>query len=649
MSDAPFLRLRAVSRRYCVGGQEVNALRAIDLDIASGEMIALVGASGSGKSTLMNILGCLDRPNSGTYSVAGRDTSMLDPDETAALRCAYFGFVFQRYHLLSQLTARDNVEIPAVYAGASVAERHARATELLTRLGLGERLDHLPNELSGGQQQRVSVARALMNGGAVILADEPTGALDSATGEEMMKLLLALNAQGHTLIIATHDHQVAGHAKRIIEMADGVIVSDCAIGHAYEAASPAPSIATVRPASWSRYGEAARMAFLALRAHRLRTALTALGVIIGVFAVIMTVALGDSAQHFLEKSLASLNTKTFEIEPGKEFGDPHADRVQTLTVQDVDALRRQYYVHSVSPRQMTSSLLRYGSSSGLATVWGVGESYFDAKSLAIVAGVAFDAEDVARQTQVVVIDENIQRQFFASENPLGKTVYIGNLPCMIIGVVGHLEGRLEQSTDKKLNVWVPFSVVSSRLTGRRHLQNIFLRLRADQSTEVAERRITELFLERHRTKDFIVWNLDDQIKTTENVVQLMSLVFAAIGAISLVVGGVGVMNIMLVSAAERAKEIGIRIAVGARRSDIRDQFLTEAVAACLLGAAGGVAICVVIAAVMAWLLPTDFEFVLSGHAIAIAVACAALTGVVAGYAPARKAARLDPVEALARD
>jgi len=649
MSDAPLLQLRAVSRRYRVGGQEVNALRAIDLDIEPGEMIALVGTSGSGKSTLMNILGCLDRPTSGTYSVAGHDTSKLDPDETAALRCAYFGFVFQRYHLLSQLTARDNVEIPAVYAGAGAAERHARAAELLTRLGLGERLEHLPNELSGGQQQRVSIARALMNGGAVILADEPTGALDSATGEEMMKLLLALNAQGHTLIIATHDHQVAGHASRIIEMADGVIVSDRAVGHEAKPALPESSIATVHPSPWTRYGEAARMAFLALRAHRLRTALTALGVIIGVFAVIMTVALGDSAQHFLEKSLASLSTKTFEIEPGKEFGDPRADRVQTLTIQDVDALRRQYYVHSASPRQMTSSLLRYGSSSGLATVWGVGESYFDAKSLAIVAGVAFDAEDVTRQAQVVVIDENIQRQFFASENPLGKTVYIGNLPCMIIGVVGHLEGRLEQSGDKKLNVWAPFSVVSTRLTGRRYLENIFLRLRADQSTEVAQHRITELFLERHRTKDFVVWNLDDQIKTTENVVQLMSLVFAAIGAISLVVGGVGVMNIMLVSAAERAKEIGIRIAVGARRSDIRDQFLTEAVAACLLGAAGGVAICVVIAAVLAWLLPTDFEFVLSGRAIAIAVACAALTGVVAGYAPARKAARLDPVEALARD
>ncbi|WP_018266362.1 MacB family efflux pump subunit [Methylosinus sp. LW4] len=649
MSDAPFLRLRAVSRRYRVGGQDVNALRAIDLDIASGEMIALVGASGSGKSTLMNILGCLDRPNSGIYSVAGRDTSKLDPDETAALRCAYFGFVFQRYHLLSQLTARDNVEIPAVYAGAGAAERHARATELLTRLGLGERLDHLPNELSGGQQQRVSIARALMNGGAVILADEPTGALDSATGEEMMKILLALNAQGHTLIIATHDHRVAAHAKRIIEMADGVIVGDRAIAHEAGPASPEPAISTIRPSPWIRYLDAARMAFLSLRAHRLRTALTALGVIIGVFAVVMTVALGDNAQRFLEKSLEAVGAKQFEIEPGQQYGDPRAERLQTLTVQDLDALRRQYYVRSASPRQTTSSLLRYGSSSGLATIWGVGESYFDVKSLAIVAGVAFDAEDVARQAQVIVIDENVQRQFFGSESPLGKTVYIGNLPCMIIGVVGHVEGRLQQSSDSKLNVWVPFTVVSTRLTGRQHLQNIFLRLRADQSTEIAERRMTDLLSERHRTKDFVVWNLDEVSKTTENLVLVMSLVFATIGAISLVVGGVGVMNIMLVSAAERAKEIGIRIAVGARRADIRDQFLTEAIAACLLGAAGGVAISVAIGFVLAWLSPKGFEFALSGRAVAIAVGCAALTGVVAGYAPARKAARLDPVEALARD
>jgi macrolide transport system ATP-binding/permease protein len=649
MSDAPFLRLRAVSRRYRVGGQDVNALRAIDLDIKSGEMIALVGASGSGKSTLMNILGCLDRPNSGTYSVAGRDTSKLDPDETAALRCAYFGFVFQRYHLLSQLTARDNVEIPAVYAGAGAAERHARATELLTRLGLGERLDHLPNELSGGQQQRVSIARALMNGGAVILADEPTGALDRATGEEMMKLLLELNAQGHTLIIATHDHQIAGHAKRIIEMADGVIVSDRAVDPKSARSTPTPSVATIRPSPWARYGEAARMAFLSLRAHRLRTALTALGVIIGVFAVIMTVALGESAERFLVQSTAALSTKSFEIEPGTEIGDPRAERVQTLTIQDVDALRRQYYVRSASPNQTTSSLLRYRSMSGLATIWGVGDSYFDVKSLAIVAGVAFDAEDVARQAQVAVIDENIQRQFFNSENPLGKTVYIGNLPCVIIGVVGHLQGRLEQKSEQSLNVWAPFSVVATRLTGRRRLKQIFVRLRADQPTAAAERAMTELLLERHRTKDFVVWNLDEARKSTEALVKVMALVFAAIGAISLVVGGVGVMNIMLVSAAERAKEIGIRIAVGARRSDIRDQFLTEAVVACLLGAAGGVAISIAIGAILAALSPEQFEFVLSGRAIAIAVVCAALTGVVAGYAPARKAARLDPVEALARD
>ena len=303
--SAPQIELLGVSRRYMAGDQEVYALRDIDLKISAGEMVALMGASGSGKSTLLNILGCLDRPSSGVYRVEGRDTMSLGTTDLAALRRDRFGFIFQRYNLLPQLTARANVEIPAIYAGAAQETRHERAQQLLTRLGLGERLDHRPSQLSGGQQQRVSVARALMNGGAIILADEPTGALDSHTGREMMELLLELNRRGHTLIVATHDAHVAGFARRIVEVEDGRIVKDRAV----EGEGPAPTAALddVRPpphamglmAVWPRLVEAMRMAGFSLLAHRLRTGLTLLGVVIGIVSVVMMLALGEfcSARH----------------------------------------------------------------------------------------------------------------------------------------------------------------------------------------------------------------------------------------------------------------------------------------------------------------------------------------------------------------
>jgi macrolide transport system ATP-binding/permease protein len=648
MSREALLQLQSVSRRYAVGEQQIYALREINLEIRSGEMVALVGVSGSGKSTLMNILGCLDRPSHGVYRVAGRDAAKLGSDELASLRCAYFGFVFQRYHLLPQLTARENVEIPGIYAGAAGAERHARATELLARLGLRDRLHHLPNELSGGQQQRVSIARALMNGGMVILADEPTGALDSATGEEVMKILIELNMLGHTLVIATHDRQIAGRARRIIEISDGAVVRDhITFRAAHELPSPL-SMSAVLPVPWLRFGEATRMAFLALRAHRLRTALTALGVVIGVFAVVMTVALGDSAERNLEKNLEGIRANMLEITPGKDMGDPRAGRLQTLKAADVDVLRRQHYIVSASPLISSLSLLRFHSMSSLVTVTGVSEGYFDATGLEIDMGVAFDHDEVMRQAQVVVIDENVRRQFFGSDNPLGKTIHVGSLPCIIIGITGR-NRRLERKIENKLNVWIPYTVSSSRLIGRNYLDSIVLRLRADQSSAAGEREVTELLSKRHRAKDFTIFNSDADRRVGQNLINTIKFVFAAIGVISLVVGGVGVMNIMLVSASERAKEIGIRVAVGARRSDIRNQFLTESVVACLLGAAGGVGLSIVLGSVLAYFMPADVEFVLSGHAIAVAIICATLTGVIAGYAPARNAAKLDPVEALARD
>ena len=222
----PLIRLKGIERRYQSGEHEVTVLHPLDLAIDAGEMVAIVGASGSGKSTLMNLLGCLDRPSGGQYLFRGQDTAGLDALALARLRCHHFGFIFQRYHLLPHLDAAANVEIPAIYAGTARLDRQARARTLLTRLGLQDRSHHRPGQLSGGQQQRVSIARALANGGEVILADEPTGALDSQSGKEVMAILKELHAQGHTIILVTHDMAVASHADRIITLRDGRVVED---------------------------------------------------------------------------------------------------------------------------------------------------------------------------------------------------------------------------------------------------------------------------------------------------------------------------------------------------------------------------------------------------------------------------------------
>ena len=251
----PLIELRDVSRRYVMGHPDdenavvVPALQGVSLAIEAGEYVAVIGQSGSGKSTLMNILGCLDRPSEGAFLIDGQDASDFEPDELAALRRERFGFIFQRYHLLPGMDARANAALPAVYAGRSRDERIDRAEELLARLGLEERMHHRPNELSGGQQQRVSIARALMNGGQIILADEPTGALDSNSGAEMLRQLDALHANGHTVIVVTHDHKVAAHAKRVIELADGQVLRDTGTPAGHVRPASVDSM-TQRDASW---------------------------------------------------------------------------------------------------------------------------------------------------------------------------------------------------------------------------------------------------------------------------------------------------------------------------------------------------------------------------------------------------------------
>ncbi|MGA8170404.1 MAG: MacB family efflux pump subunit [Methylocystis sp.] len=654
--SASLIELRGLSRRYMAGDQEIHALRDIDLEIRAGEMVALMGASGSGKSTLLNILGCLDRPSSGVYRVGGRETTSLDANELAALRRDRFGFIFQRYNLLPQLTARANVEIPAIYAGVAQEARHARARELLARLGLGERLDHRPNQLSGGQQQRVSIARALMNGGAIILADEPTGALDSRTGREMMDVLLELNRRGHTLIIATHDAHVAGHARRVVEIEDGRIVKDrvtegAALGSAPAALddtrAPPPSFGLA--AFWPRLVEATWMAWFALLAHRLRTSLTLLGVVIGIVSVVMMVALGESTQRVLMEELKNAPTNFLSIFPGKFFGDPDALKIQSLNASDVDILHRQGFVHSISPTLSASAMLRRGSLNGNATVSGVNEEYFETNGLKLETGPGLDRQDVLAQRQVVAIDTNVRKRFFGDENPLGKVINVGKLPCIVVGVVVKNITMESPGSANRLDVYMPYTTVAARLLGHSHFTYVELRFREGLPFAAVERGIEDILKRRHHIKDFSIYNLEERVRSSKVLADTMTLLIGGIGLISLVVGGIGVMNIMLVSVSERAREIGIRMAVGARRSDIQRQFLVEAVVVCLIGGAAGIIVCFGLTYLASYFLPKQWELILSPVAIGAAIASASLTGVIFGYVPARDASRLDPVEALARD
>lgn len=647
----PLLELKGITRSFMAGEREFIALKGIDLTIEAGEMLAIIGASGSGKSTLMNILGGLDYATAGSYKINGIETRSLGDEQLAELRRDYFGFIFQRYHLLTHLSALHNVEMPAIYAGTPQTQRHSRARELLARLGLAGHVSHRPSQLSGGQQQRVSIARALMNGGEVILADEPTGALDTASGKEVMQILAELHAAGHTVIIVTHDPKVAANAQRIVEVSDGEIVSDTR-----NTGPGLPSDAPIEPkrsgarrlvASLGLFKEAFNMAWVALVSHRMRTLLTMLGIVIGITSVVSISAIGEGAKRYVLKDIQAIGSNTIDIFPGSSFGDSRASAIETLLPSDVEALNQLYYVDSATPVVGRHLLLRFGNIDLDAQVNGVSDRYFKVKGLKLEAGIAFSESDARRQAQVVVIDHNTrQRLFGANVDPLGQVILVGNLPCTVIGVTADNKNMFAAS--KALNVWVPYETAAGRLLGQRHLDSITVRIKDGQPSKVVEDNVNQLMLQRHGTKDFFTNNLDSIMQTVQKTSRSLALLLSLIAVISLLVGGIGVMNIMLVSVTERTREIGIRMAVGARQSDIRQQFLVEAVMVCLIGGIIGIALSYALGGLFS-LFVKEWEMVFSLGSIVTAFACSTLIGIVFGFVPARNAARLDPIEALARD
>ncbi len=643
--NTPLLRLEHIQRYYPGGDTVVRALNDVSLTIWPGEFVAIIGQSGSGKSTLMNLIGCLDKANSGSYRVLDQDVAQLDSDRLAALRRDTFGFVFQRYNLLNTASAAENVEIPALYAGISKSARESRAQRLLEQLGLGNRSEHRPMQMSGGQQQRVAIARALINNPPVILADEPTGALDSQSGREVMELLRGLHEQGRTILLITHDEQVASHAHRIISIRDGQIVSDSG-----EQRSGRQLLATQHPEITAtgliaELLEASKTALRSLRVNLFRTALTLLGIIIGVASVVTMMAVGEGSQKKVLDQMKAMGTNVLSVRPGAP-GLRGGTDVATLVPTDADAIAELDNVEWASPERNGRMTVRYGNIDYVTSVQGVAPSMTAVREWQVASGDFFDDQDMRRYAPVIVLGQTVRQILFPDgSDPVGRYVMVGNIPFEVIGVM-EAKGADAMGNDRDDGVFVPLTTGLIRLFGQNYLGGITVKVHDVNAIDDTQQAIFDLLLTRHQTEDFRIRNMASILETAEQTQSTFTLMLGIVAAISLLVGGIGVMNIMLVSVTERTREIGIRMATGARRRDILLQFNTEAAVVCTLGGVIGVLLGFAAGSVLIYF---DMAVVFSPLPAIVAFSSAFGTGLLFGYLPARKAAGLDPVVALAAE
>ena len=655
MEQQPVIEVEDLTRVYDLGEQQVAALKGVSLKVFPGEVVALMGPSGSGKSTLMNVLGCLDRPTSGHYRLQGKEVAALSSDEMAALRNREIGFVFQNYNLLARTTSLENAELPALYNDIPSAEARGKARETLRLVGLGDREGHRPTQLSGGQQQRVAIARALLNRPRIILADEPTGNLDTRTGAEIIELFKTLNReQGITIVFVTHDPEVASHGQRIIHFKDGVVERE----EAGSGRPPAESAPEPEARAAGRRGLGAdlranvRIALRAVRVNKLRSALTMLGVIIGVGAVIAMVAIGEGAKARVAKQMERLGSNRVSVfagavtRGGRRLGGA---RITTLTEADARAILEEVpEVTAVAPGVRGSAQVVYGNKNWHSALTGTTPEYLGIMNWGVELGDNFTEDDVLLNRKVVLVGKTVARELFDGAYPVGQTIRIKHIPFEVVGVLKE-RGTSSFAGDLDDVVVVPLRTAQRKLLGIRYLRNIEMSARSKEATRKVQDDVTALLRVRHKITgakldDFRIRNRTEIIEAANEAANTLGYLLAGIAGVALIVGGIGIMNIMLVSVTERTREIGVRLAVGARKRDIRRQFLTEALVLSLLGGVAGILTGSLASMALSWF--GGWQIVISTGSILLAFLFAAAIGVFFGFQPANRAARLNPIEAL---
>jgi macrolide transport system ATP-binding/permease protein len=637
-----------------MGDIYVPALKNASLKIEDGEFIAIMGPSGSGKSTLLNVLGCLDVLTGGQYLIDGIDISQFTDSQLAQIRNEKIGFIFQSYNLLPRLNALSNVELSLIYSGDH-NDRRTKALNSLKLVNLEERAKHRPKELSGGEQQRVAIARALANEPSIILADEPTGNLDSKSGKEIMSILTELHKKGITIIMVTHDNSVAAYAQRTIRLKDGEIIEDQRKSEIEGGVQNKPLTQNnkkKRRFTIAEIRESAIMSVSSIFSNKLRSFLTMLGIIVGVGAVITMIAIGQGAGVQITQRIKQMGANLLMVRPGAaEHGGVRssAGSRTSLTYEDAQVIAGEsQFINKVDANFSRNAQVVYGNNNTNTNINGVTSNFPEIRNFPIERGVFITEDDNLFMKRVAVLGKTIVTNLFGNDDPIGQYIKINRIIFQVIGVMS-TKGSTGGFRDEDDVIFIPLKTAQKRLFGVDYVSTINIEAKSQDVMDKATAEITNLLRDEHNIRqgqedDFNIRSQAEILTTVQDTSKTFTILLASIAIISLLVGGIGIMNIMFVSVTERTREIGVRKAIGAQKWDILGQFLIESVIVSLSGGLIGILI-----GILASKLTSQFAgwpTVITPVAVILSFSFAVIVGLTFGFYPARKAALLNPIDAL---